>query len=164
MILLQANKSQERMTPERAIALALSKQAGSILDDDDELFPGHLEHLLEVQRATDADVVYPWHCIIGEDGYTRLPDLLQAQGVPFDPVDLQRRNYIPVTLLVRRSLMEQVDGFPLPFTDRSPVQDCEDWGCWKSLLAAGAKFVHTPEETWVWHWHGANTSGMSTNW
>lgn len=136
----------------------------AFLDDDDEFHAHHLEHLLNVQSETSADLVYPWHRIIGPDGHTQLPDLLNSKGLAFDPIELEIRNYIPITLLVRRSLLEEVDGFPLPFSERWPCQDCEDWACWKSLSAAGAKFVHTPEETWDWHHHGYNTSGMSTNW
>lgn len=136
----------------------------AFLDDDDEMLPHHLEHLLAVQAATGADVVYPWHRIIGPDGVTPLPDLLGAQGVEFDPVALDERNFIPVTLLARRSLLEEVDGFPMPLSERWPHKDCEDWGCWRSLRDAGARFVHTPEVTWVWHHHGDNTSGLPTGW
>jgi hypothetical protein len=136
----------------------------AFLDDDDEMLPHHLEHLLAVQATTGADVVYPWHRIIGPDGVTPLPDLLGAQGVEFDSVALDERNFIPVTLLVRRSLLEEVDGFPIPLSERWPHKDCEDWGCWRSLRDAGARFVHTPEVTWVWHHHGDNTSGLPTGW
>lgn len=135
----------------------------AFLDDDDELLPNHLEHLLDVQARHDADVVYPWHRIIGPDGRTKA-DLLGAQGLPFDAEALDSRNYIPVTLLVRRALLDEVGGFPVPGTPDWPHQDCEDWACWRRLRDAGGIFVHTPEVTWLWHHHGANTSGRGDRW
>jgi len=135
----------------------------AFLDDDDELLPHHLEHLLAVQAETGADLVYPWHRIIGPDGRTKA-DLLAGQGIEFDPAELEDRNFIPVTILVRRALLEAVDGFPQPESERWPHKDCEDWGCWKALRDAGAKFVHTPEITWLWHHHGLNTSGRGDRW
>ena len=135
----------------------------AFLDDDDELLPNHLEHLLAVQADTGADVVYPWHRIIGPDGRIKA-DLLGAQGVPFEPSELDSRNFIPVTLLVRRELLADVGGFPLPNSPEWPHSDCEDWACWRRLRDAGATFVHTPEVTWLWHHHGANTSGRGDRW
>lgn len=135
----------------------------AFLDDDDELLPHHLEHLLAVQADTGADVVYPWHRIIGPDGRTKA-DLLGAQGQPFVASELDNRNFIPVTILVRRSLLADVGGFPRPNSPEWPHGDCEDWGCWRRLRDAGAVFVHTPEITWLWHHHGKNTSGRGDRW
>jgi len=140
-----------------------SSEFVAFLDDDDELLTNHLEHLLAVQADTGADVVYPWHRIIGPDGRTKA-DLLGAQGVPFEPSELDVRNFIPVTLLVRRDLLAEVGGFPLPGSPEWPHQDCEDWACWRRLRDAGGVFVHTPEITWLWHHHGANTSGRGDRW
>lgn len=135
----------------------------AFLDDDDELLAHHLEHLLTVAADTAADVVYPWHRIIGPDGRPKA-DLLSARGVPFDPAELDVRNFIPVTLLVRRELLADVGGFPAPNSADWPHDECEDWGCWRRLRDAGATFVHTPEITWLWHHHGQNTSGRGDRW
>jgi hypothetical protein len=135
----------------------------AFLDDDDELLPHHLEHLLAVQADTGADLVYPWHRIIGPDGRTKA-DLLGGQGVPFEPSELDVRNFIPVTILVRRELLIEVDGFPIPGTPEWPHEDCEDWACWRRIRDAGGVFVHTPEVTWLWHHHGQNTSGRGDRW
>jgi hypothetical protein len=130
------------------------------LDDDDELLPHHVAHCLDVAEQTGADMVYPWHRIVGKYGETK-PDLLAGQGVPFDPAELEHRNFIPVTVLVRRELLEAVGGFPEPNTPEWPHPDCEDWGCWKRLVEAGAKIVHTPTVCWLWRHHGMNTSGRA---
>lgn len=135
----------------------------AFLDDDDELLPQHLQHCLDEAEEHGADLVYPWHFIIGPEG-RRKPDLLAGQGVDFDPAELDVRNFIPVTLIVRRELLEAIGGFPVPGTEDWPHQDCEDWACWRRLVAVGAKFHHTPEVTWLWHHHGKNTSGRGDRW
>lgn len=135
----------------------------AFLDDDDEMLSTHLAHLLAVQADTGADVVYPWHRIIGPDGRP-LGDLLGAQGVPFNAAELEQRNWIPVTVLIRRALLADVGGIPVPGTPDWPHADCEDWALWKRCVAAGAAFVHTPEITWLWHHHGKNTSGQGNRW
>lgn len=130
------------------------------LDDDDELLPNHVQHCLDVAEWEGADMVYPWHRIVGKYGETK-PDLLGGQGDPFDPARLEECNFIPVTVLIRRTMLERVGGFPLPNSPEWPHPDCEDWGCWKRLVAAGARIHHTPQVTWLWHHHGLNTSGRA---
>lgn len=136
----------------------------AFLDDDDTFLPGHLATLLA--NVEDVDLVYPWFELpngadplyVKRDG-----QLVPAFGVPFDEEQsryvMTEGNFIPVTVLVRRSWLELVDGFPPPGSARWPHAECEDWGCWQDLLRAGARFRHVPERTWVWNWHGRNTSG-----
>lgn len=138
----------------------------AFLDDDDEFQPGHVGKLLAHAEATGADVVYPWFDLNvgGRIDNSRGDNLLlidgrPAFGQPFSPSALQANNYIPVTALVRTSLFVAVGGFPQPHSPEWPHADCEDWGLWQRLLAAGATFEHLPERTWTWHWHGKNTSG-----
>jgi glycosyltransferase involved in cell wall biosynthesis len=149
----------------------------AFLDDDDELDPNHLEHLLDVAHQTGADVVYPWHRIVGSHGQP-MPDYLGARGVPFDPTGLfggdpatigaddfdsndtgPAHNWIPVTVLARRSFVARAGGFWAP-----PGECCEDWRLWRRMVKLGAHFVHTPEITWTWHWHGRNTEGRASRW
>lgn len=128
----------------------------AFLDDDDELLPHHLEHLLQVAEETDAALVYPWHVILDHDG-NPIPDILH-HSLTFDPVELRKNNYIPVTVLAHTSALRVVGGFPTPGPGEM-WRNCEDHGCWIRLLDAGYKFVHTNEVTWLWHHHGGNTSG-----
>lgn len=136
----------------------------AFLDDDDLLEPQHVQRLVE--HSDDADLIYPWfHLPIGTDPLATLVNgqVTRPLGVPFgaEQADYVMRhgNFIPVTVLVRRSYLEKIDGFPLPSSERWPHTECEDWGCWQDLLRAGARFKHVPERTWTWRWHGRNTSG-----
>jgi len=136
----------------------------AFLDDDDQLYPQHIGTLLE--HSTDVDLVYPWFDLPrGDDPLyvKRDGQLVRAYGVPFGDEQreyvLNEGNFIPVTVLVRRAWLEKVNGFPQPQSERWAHTECEDWGCWQDLLRAGARFRHVPERTWVWNWHGRNTSG-----
>jgi hypothetical protein len=145
----------------------------AFLDDDDELRPEHVGACLARAQETGADLVYPWfniHNSAGQDISANDPlsvpvdgRYVSPYGVPFDDALrrelLTRNNFIPVTVLVRRALLDEVGGFPVPNTPEWPESCCEDWGLWRRLLNVGAKFEHLPRRTWIWRWHGANTSG-----
>lgn len=138
----------------------------AFLDDDDELMPHHLDELLRCATAHEADVVYPGCYVAGGiDPHDRF-------GMAFDPELLRQQSYIPVTSLVRFSLIKEVmalhsgEAFYRP-----PGCDYDDWGFYLRLLAAGARFIHHPVKTWIWnHWgYGmpglpGNTSGMGNRW
>ncbi len=145
----------------------------AFLDDDDELRPEHVAACLQHARDTGADLVYPWfniHNAAGNDISGNDPLSVPVDGHYVSPygvrfnADLKhelmtRNNFIPVTVLVRRALLADVGGFPIPNTHEWPESCCEDWGLWRRLLNAGAKFEHLPRRTWIWTWHGRNTSG-----
>ena len=124
----------------------------AFLDDDDELKPNHLRACARNAALTGADLVYPWFDCDGEDK-------IGMFGVPFDSVLLRKRNYIPVTVLVRTELVRKVGGFQEHPDDNG--DPCEDWGLWLALLDAGAVFSHLPQRTWIWH-NGAGTRGRGT--
>lgn len=136
----------------------------AFLDDDDEFFPMHLWALGYYAKITGADMVYPWF-VQPEKNW----DGLGAFGIPFHEIahELEHRNWIPVTVLVKTRLLRDVGGFQPPAPG---VPDCEDWGAWKALHAAGATIVHLPRRTWVWHhWlaedgQPGNTSGQADRW
>lgn len=149
----------------------------AFLDDDDTLEPNHVQLCVERARETDADLVYPWFNIHDSaDNDITYHDPLRAPvegnyvspyGLPFTEEMrtelLTRNNFIPVTVLVRRSILEEVDGFPIPGSEEWGDDCCEDWGLWRRLLRAGARFEHLPRRTWTWYWHGGNTSGRPWN-
>lgn len=123
------------------------------LDDDDQFLPRHLEALLEHAAATSADLVYPGYEM--EDG----PDPVGRFGHPFDPLELRRGNFIPITHLVRTELVRQV-RFPL-CPQEWPDEGDADWGMLLRLTKAGAKFSHLPERTWRWNYRPNTTRGIS---
>lgn len=137
----------------------------AFLDDDDEWYPDHLA-LLCAAIDDETDLIYPWFDLPhGVDPLAvRVNDrYVSPYGLEFGEQHrwhiLTEGNFVPVTVLVRREMLERVNGFPLPGTERWPHDHCEDWGCWQDMLRAGARFKHVPQRTWVWHWHGLNTSG-----
>lgn len=136
------------------------------LDDDDELLPHHVDHLLDYAVEQDADLVYPWFQGINSTDLFRIPneqgEIVNPAGVPFDPVvhrEWMRThgNWIPVTVIARTSLVKQVGGFVVKGS--LDTDTCDDWGLWERLLDAGARFAHLPEITWQWNGHPAHTSG-----
>lgn len=134
----------------------------AFLDDDDELFPNHLELLVGYGLREGATVIYPGCRVVDAEGAT-LP--LQEEwgrfGKPFDGDLLRKQSYIPVTSLVNTSLAKQALFGPPAC---APTSDYDDWGFYLRLLALGARFTHVPEVTWVWHHHGQNTSGRGDRW
>jgi hypothetical protein len=135
------------------------------LDDDDLFHPTHLEVL--ASASDGADVVYSW-CDVAprapDEGTVPVPSVLGPTGwVPnqeFDEDLLRRRNYIPATALIRKTLWEQLGGWRLPGygvgeAPRSPAAT-EDWDFWIRALDAGARFCCVPEVTWTYRYHGAN--------
>lgn len=143
----------------------------AFLDDDDEFLPQHLERVMECAVETNADVVYSWFEHRGWPDWT--PDrqdplavpvgghLRHPLGVPFgseQAAHMKRYAFIPITTLVRRSMLERVGGFPQPLSSEWPREDCEEWGCWLRILDKGGRFVHHPERTWVLN-AGEGTAG-----
>lgn len=127
----------------------------AFLDDDDELYPEHLRKLARYVRLSQVDVAYPgYDCAGGEDP-------VNCFGIPFDGSLLQRRNFIPVTVLARTEMVRRVGGFqPHPDENGDP---CEDWGLWLAMHAAGARFGHLAVRTWRWHL-GETTKGRPDRW
>jgi glycosyltransferase involved in cell wall biosynthesis len=144
----------------------------AFLDDDDVLYPKHLESLLRTAHETSADLVYPWFDLHGGPDPLAVPDqhgnLVNPFGIPFTESMRDylshRANFIPVTYIVRRDLFDAVGGFPTPGEDWWQHTECEDWGFLIAVAHTGANIVHHPERTWVWNHHGRNTSGRTDRW
>lgn len=129
----------------------------AFLDDDDEFYPFHLEKLRECAEDTCADVVYPWFDVRG--GTDPFP---MHEGRQWDPND---PHIIPITTLVRRSVVIQAGGFRPPRADdQERTVANEDWHFWLEVSRLGAEIVHLPERTWRWHHDTGNTAGLPTRW
>lgn len=147
----------------------------AFLDDDDELLPDHLELCVGALERERADLAYPWFELVGwEDATEERPDplatrrngeLVHPLGVPFGTEQtkhLREYAWIPATVVVRRSFLEAVGGYPEAGSrDYERYRQCEDWALLNRLLDARARFVHVPKRTWrLYLGHG--TAGQ--NW
>lgn len=134
----------------------------AFLDDDDEFLPNHLEVLMETALRAGASVIYTGCRVVdGQNMTIPLRDEWGRFGTTFDPDLLQRKAYLPVTCLAHTGLAKQALFGP-PAHD--PMSNYDDWGFYLRLLGLGARFLHVPEVTWVWHHHGNNTSGRGDRW
>ncbi len=106
------------------------------LDDDDTLDPACVQTLLE--RAEDAEIVYPWCRMEGRtDGW--IPNKL------FSVEALFKQNFIPVTALIRRDSFLMLGGY-----QSIPL---EDWALWQWAYLHGLEFKCVPEVLWTYYHH-----------
>ena len=153
------NREGPAVVRNRALAKVKTEWV-AFLDDDDVMLPHHLHTLWTAQQTTNADLVWPWFTV--EGGSDPFP---QHQGRQWNPADPHQ---IPITVLARTKALRTVGGFtPVgedAGTDRLGHRMGEDWRLWLALSAAGYKFHHVDQTTWVWvHHHGrdgGNSSGL----
>lgn len=137
----------------------------AFLDDDDELLPQHLEHLLKCAKETDADLVFPWFTVVG--GTDPFP---QWEGLAWDN-DAPRQ--VPITFLVKTAAYREAGGFSFewdvsqgtdPGVDSDGNRAGEDYRFALRLVAAGKKIAHLNERTWRWYHNSGNTMGLPSRW
>ena len=136
----------------------------AFLDDDDYLYPDHLEVLYAAIKEQDADIVYSWFDV--EGGTDPFPENF---GKPWDPENPVQTT---VTTLCKTETVRNAGGFSntyglneeqlATFAQGNTVG--EDFRMVMSALKNGAKIYHVPKRTWAYvHWHG-NTSGRPDRW
>ena len=137
--------------------MGLGTEWVAFLDDDDEFLPEHVDKLLSFAIATDADYVFPWFTVVG--GGDPFP---QHFGMPWNN-DIPRQT--TVTTLVRTELAQEI-GFLRPTEGDNVGGDVwgEDYQFTLECMKAGAKIMHLPERTWLWHHDSNNTSGRPDRW
>jgi len=109
--------------------------------DDDLYYPNFIQVLLSA--AEDADMVYPWCEVTGtRNGWN--------PNSYFDAEKLRSANYIPATVLMRKSAWEKVGGYPEVV--------CEDHAMWLKFLDNNLKIVCIPQILWQYRFHGRNIS------
>lgn len=140
-------------TRNRAARAATTEWIG-FLDDDDALFPNHVDWLLRVAQENNADMVWGWFVVIG--GADPFP---QYRGRQYDPT---QPHIVPITYLIRRELWMDTPGFQADVGGSWDVQDQPVLDA--AYEKSGGKLFATPEITWRWYHHGANTSGLPTRW
>lgn len=127
----------------------------AFLDSDDQMKKHHLATLVRCAEETGADYIYSWYDPIGFS-----KDPLPHFGKVFDP---ERPTQTTITTLVRAELAKEV-GFrevePGKLIDGERYG--EDFQFTVEIIAKGGKIVHIPSRTWLWNYHGYNTSGLPT--
>lgn len=140
-----------RIGPAKALNImfrSIETEWAAPLADDDIFYPQYIERL--IAEAGDADMVYPWCRVTGtREGW--------IPNAHFDADTLRVSNYIPATVLIRKSAWEKVGGYPEVV--------CEDHAMWLKLLDAGLKIKCVPEILWEYRFHGRNISdGIYAPW
>lgn len=128
----------------------------AFLDSDDQFKKDHLAVLAKGAEETGADYLYTWYEPVGFGG-----DPLGHFGKVWDP---ENPTQTTITTLVRADLAKSV-GFRKP-PEGATIHGQrygEDFQFTLECHAAGAKIVHIPQKTWLWNYHGMNTSGLPTN-
>jgi glycosyltransferase involved in cell wall biosynthesis len=130
--------------------LSASTEFVAFLDDDDLWYHNHLEVLLEMQAATDADVVFSW--CEGND----------PTGHFGKEWDNENPFLFPIGYLARREMVLRGGGFKTDFPSGDMAG--EDWPMILKFVAMGAKIVPTHKKTWLYRAHETNTSGQPHRW
>jgi hypothetical protein len=112
-----------------------------LVDDDDLLFPNHVEKLSS-KLEKPYDIVWTWCEVRGRDWSPN-------QG--YQPGKLQTMNYIPSNMAMRTSLWRSLGGY-------REGKGHPDWDMLKRAESAEADFLNIPEITWVYRFHGGNMS------
>lgn len=137
-------------------ALGVRTTWTAFLDDDDELLPHHLRRLLELADEHDAGVAWGWFEVIG--GRDPFP---MHRGREFD---IAAPHIVPITYLVRTEVLlaaiDETGGFR---ADEAGAWDNQDAPLFVAMARLGGTAC-TPEVTWLWNHHGANTSGLPERW
>lgn len=154
------------VAPTRNIGISTAKSDFiAFFDDDDLVYPSHLQLLEETQLETGADLVYPWHdlvpemrnplSVVGNDPFKRPFDGLARSSI------LSGVNFIPCPVLVRTAMMRDIGGFrDFKLGDWDPSK-CELLHAWQDLIRMEAVFAHCPWRTWAAVRNGQNTAGLS---
>lgn len=139
-------------TRQRALDLVTTPWV-SFLDDDDLMYPHHIETHWRILQESGADVAYSWF-----DGNEPFPASTH-RGKVWDPAG---PHHITMTITVRTELAKQIGFAPHP--DARADGSFEDWRFICGLNELGARFVGTDELTWHYRIHNNNTSGLAARW
>jgi hypothetical protein len=138
----------------RAANLAMQAATGQyamFLDDDDLIWPGHIEKLVTVLDGhPNAAAAYSGVRVEGANG-----TFLRNYDLPWSAHRLQAINFLPIHAVLFR--LDRVRAGCLRFDESLPVM--EDWQFWRELAASG-DFVHCPGVTALYRqMHGQSGIG-----
>jgi len=149
-VALDVDKRGAARTRQRALDAVRTKWV-AFLDDDDWLYPNHLETLYQLVIEHGADYSYSWF-----DGNNPFPMHKGRQMNPAEP------HHTTMTVLVRTELAKEVGFANHP--DAPSEWSGEDWAFTLGCIKLGAKFIGTGDTTWHYNVHSGNTSGLQSRW
>lgn len=139
------------VTRQRALMMARTEWV-AFLDSDDEFLPDHLATLHNA--AVQYDLDYAFSYFVRSQG----GDPLTHFGKAWNPADPHQTT---ITTLVKTDLAQEVGFCKDPENEEINGQRWgEDFTFTVECNRRGAKIMHIPKETWIWHRHGRNSSGQ----
>lgn len=147
---LDVDHSGAAITRQRALD-AVRTPFVAFLDDDDYMYPQHLETLTDLLVNNDADYAYTWF-----DGNNPFPMHRGKQ------MDVDNPHHTTMTVMVRTELAKEAGFCNHP--DENDVWPGEDWNFTLRCISLGAKFIGSGDVTWHYRVHKGNTSGLGSRW
>ncbi len=156
--LIVENDTEKRGAPftRHAALMKVTTPWVAFLDSDDQFLTNHLAVLAKGALEADSDYVFSWFQPVGFGA-----DPLGHFGKTWDP---DNPTQTTITTLVRTELAQSVGFYTPPEgAEIDGERYGEDFQFTIGCRDAGAKIVHIPARTWIWNYHGMNTSGLPTN-
>lgn len=145
MVIRHRAKSGPPAARDNGMRLAKT-DAALLLDVDNIIYPHCVRRCLDALDASSAAFVYPtlrmMGTVNGVNGYQQ-----------FDRNRLAKGNYIDTLSMVRRSVWEQVGGFP-------DIEGLEDYAFWLRLIDHGFEGAHIPEILGAYRMHNAGQTAL----
>lgn len=157
-VIVQEDTEREGAAVTRTKGLMRSECSWTaFLDDDDQLYPRHLENLYREATTGRWDVLYSGCEVIDQDGrVVPLQEDWGRFGLDFDAGQLRDHSWLGIYSLVNTDMAQSVGGFTYP-----SGSGYEDWGFYLKMLEAGARFVHVPIQSYIWnHVPNTNNTGL----
>jgi len=131
----------------------------NFLDDDDVLFPRHIETLMDQLLTGRESIVYSSVASAYYSGPPERPESCMNRvvnhNIDFDPDRLLFQNYLPImSVLFHRDVLSKVDGFS---TD---LDLFEDWDFW-IRASRHFRFYHVDQVTAEYRFYGLKTTEES---
>jgi O-antigen biosynthesis protein len=156
---LEPGRRVDRADAANLLLEAAAGAYGLFLDDDDWLWPDHLEKLAATLDRQPPLVAAYSDVVALADARTPQQHAVHTFQNDFDPVALQLQNYLPIHAVMFR--LERVRSAPASRFDPS-MSLFEDWDFWLQLAAKGP-FQHVPGVSAVYAFQEAEGSGHAAH-
>lgn len=162
-ISVAVDTEHEGAGPTRTRALqAVQTEWTAFLDDDDWMYPNHLQTLLNVHNESGALVCWSWWDGNAVWDYECEQQLCPDRCHRHKDFDFEHPHLFGITYMVKTELAQQCK-FP---SAEDGFYGNEDYNFLLQLiqLTNPSDWAHAPRVTWHYSAHGANTSGRPDLW